>query len=124
MNIIPSKITAAGASTALELTGGRTASVDIPTAASEVGKTASFGVRPEDLQISTGDDFLFEGTVAIVEALGEVTLLYIDGLVQGEPIIAKIPGILPVKRGEKVRFTADKAKLHLFNAAGQSYRVS
>jgi alpha-glucoside transport system ATP-binding protein len=123
MNIIPAKITSAGATTTLELTGGRTSSIDIETPASEVGKTASFGVRPEDLQISTGDDFLFEGTVAIVEALGEVTLLYIDGLVQGEPIIAKIPGILDVKRGERVRFTADRNKLHLFDAAGQSYRA-
>ena len=124
MNIIPAKITAAGASTALELTGGRVSTVDISTVASEVGKTASFGVRPEDLQITTGEDFLFEGTVSIVEALGEVTLLYIDGLVQGEPIIAKIPGILDVKRGDKVRFTADRAKLHLFDAAGTSYRLS
>lgn len=124
MNIIPAKITSAGASTALELTGGRISSVDIPTAASELGKTASFGVRPEDLQITTGEDFLFEGTVSIVEALGEVTLLYIEGLVQGEPIIAKIPGILDVKRGDRVRFTADKAKLHLFDADGKSYRAS
>ena len=123
MNIIPAKIIAAGAATSLELTGGRTSNVGIETPAADVGKTASFGVRPEDLQITTGEDFLFEGTVAIVEALGEVTLLYIEGLVQGEPIIAKIPGILDVKRGARVRFTADKAKLHLFDAAGQSYRT-
>jgi hypothetical protein len=36
--------------------------------------------------------------VAIVEALGEVTLLYIEGLVANEPIIVKLPGILDVKR--------------------------
>ena len=124
MNVIPAKITAAGETTALELTGGRVCDVGIAMAASEVGKTASFGVRPEDLAITTGDDFLFEGTVSIVEALGEVTLLYIDGLVPGEPIIAKIPGILPVKRGDKVRLTADRAKLHLFDAAGKSYRAA
>ena len=76
------------------------------------------------LQITTGEDFLFEGTVSIVEALGEVTLLYIEGLVPGEPIIAKIPGILAVRRGDKVRFTADKARLHLFDAAGNSYRAA
>ena len=46
-----------------------------------------------------------------------------EGLVDKEPIIAKIPGILPVHRGDKVRFTADKAKLHLFNDEGRSYRV-
>ena len=62
--------------------------------------------------------------MSIVEALGEVTLLYIDGLVEGEPIIAKIPGILGVRRGDRVRLTADRAKLHLFDAAGKSYRMS
>ena len=70
-----------------------------------------------------GENFLFEGTVSIIEALGEVTLLYIEGLVPNEPIIAKIPGILKVGRGEKVRFTADMAKLHLFDAEGKSYRT-
>ncbi|RVI11486.1 TOBE domain-containing protein, partial [Sinorhizobium meliloti] len=94
-----------------------------PTNASENGKTASFGVRPEDLRVTEADDFLFEGTVSIVEALGEVTLLYIEGLVENEPIIAKMPGIARVGRGDKVRFTADKAKLHLFDTNGQSYRA-
>ena len=123
MNIIPSIVTATGAQTTVKLTGGKSVTLDIPTDSSQNGKTASFGARPEDLQVTTGEDFLFEGTVSIVEALGEVTLLYIEGLVDKEPIIAKIPGILPVHRGDKVRFTADKAKLHLFDADGRSYRA-
>jgi alpha-glucoside transport system ATP-binding protein len=123
MNVIPSTITATGAQTTVTLAGGKSVTLDIPTNASEAGKKASFGVRPEDLQATEGQDFLFEGTIAIVEALGEVTLLYIEGLVENEPIIAKIPGILKVGRGDKVRFTADKAKLHLFDADGRSYRV-
>ena len=123
MNVIPAKIINAGAQTTVELTGGKHSILDIPTPAAAAGKTASFGVRPEDLRISTGDDFLFEGTVGIIEALGEVTLLYIEGLVADEPIIAKMPGILDIKRGEKVRFTADRAKLHLFDESGKSYRV-
>ncbi|WVT73838.1 sn-glycerol-3-phosphate ABC transporter ATP-binding protein UgpC [Sinorhizobium chiapasense] len=123
MNIIPSTVTATGAQTTVKLTGGKSVTLDIPTDSSQNGKTASFGARPEDLQVTTGEDFLFEGTVSIVEALGEVTLLYIEGLVDKEPIIAKIPGILPVHRGDKVRFTADKAKLHLFDADGRSYRA-
>lgn len=123
MNVIPAKVIEAGTSTAVELKGGAKAIVDVATAGSERGKAVSFGVRPEDLQITTNPDFLFEGTVSIVEALGEVTLLYIEGLVDGEPIIAKIPGIQSVKRGDKVRFTADRSKLHLFDSAGESYRV-
>ncbi|PZM11968.1 ABC transporter ATP-binding protein [Rhizobium tubonense] len=122
MNIIPSSIAQTGDTTTITLTGGKSVTLDIPSAASEKGKTASFGVRPEDLRIATGEDYLFEGDVAIVEALGEVTLLYIEGLVDGEPIVAKLSGIVDIKRGQKMRFAADRAKLHLFDAEGHTYR--
>ncbi|KQS80935.1 ABC transporter ATP-binding protein [Rhizobium sp. Leaf384] len=122
MNIIPAKIVATGVQTTVELVGGKRDILDIATPDTESGRSASFGVRPEDLQITTGDSFLFEGTVSIVEALGEVTLLYIEGLVPDEPIIAKLAGIQPIKRGDRVRFTADRAKLHLFDGEGKTYR--
>ncbi|MET0172600.1 MAG: sn-glycerol-3-phosphate ABC transporter ATP-binding protein UgpC, partial [Agrobacterium vaccinii] len=61
MNIISGKVTTTGAQTALELADGKSLIVPIATAAGEEGKAASFGVRPEDLSISTGDDYLFEG---------------------------------------------------------------
>lgn len=122
MNVIPATITAGGAQTTVTLAGGKSVTLDIVTGTGESGKAASFGVRPEDLQVSGTDEFLFEGTVSIVEALGEVTLLYIEGLVKDEPIIVKLPGTLPIKRGETLRFTADRSKLHLFDAAGLSYR--
>ncbi|SOC45416.1 maltose ABC transporter ATP-binding protein /trehalose ABC transporter ATP-binding protein /sucrose ABC transporter ATP-binding protein [Rhizobium subbaraonis] len=123
MNVIPAKIVATGDATTVELKGGMKTTLDIATQDAEQGRDASFGVRPEDLQITMGDDFLFEGTVSIVEALGEVTLLYIEGLVEGEPIIAKIPGIRAVKRGDRVRFSAERSKLHLFDKDGRSYRA-
>ena len=122
MNIIPSTISEAGSATTVTLTGGKSVTLDIATAASEKGKTASFGVRPEDLEIATGDNYLFEGDVSIVEALGEVTLLYIEGLVPGEPIIAKLSGTIDIKKGQRMRFAADRQKLHLFDAEGRTYR--
>ncbi|RKE86160.1 sn-glycerol-3-phosphate ABC transporter ATP-binding protein UgpC [Rhizobium sp. AG855] len=122
MNIMPSTIIETGAVTRIKLKDGSEVAVDIETAATEKGKTASFGVRPEDLSIATGDQFLFEGTISIVEALGEVTLLYVMGPVEEEPIVVKLPGIVDVKKGQTVRFSADKTKLHLFDAAGQTYR--
>jgi len=122
MNIIPATIAEAGAETVVTLTGGKSVTLDIATPASEKGATASFGVRPEDLRLAEGNDYLFEGEVAIVEALGEVTLLYIEGLVDGEPIVAKLPGIAPIERGQKMRFVADRDKLHLFDSGGRTYR--
>jgi len=121
MNIIPATIRETGPETGLELTGGKTVRVGVATDASQQGRAASFGVRPEDLRLAMDGDYLFEGDISIVEALGEVTLLYIEGLVAGEPIIAKIPGILDVRKGQTMRFTADTAKLHLFDAEGKTY---
>jgi alpha-glucoside transport system ATP-binding protein len=123
MNIIPATIAATGDTTRLTLEGGSVVSVPIATPDSENGKKAHFGVRPEDLNITTGDDYLFEGEVAIVESLGEVTLFYIEGLSADEPIIAKVPGTSPIQRGTKIRFTADQGKLHIFNADGRSYQA-
>ncbi len=122
MNIIAAKITETGQSTSIELAGGKALAVNLPTPASEQGKSASFGVRPEDLSIVTGDDYLFEGKVSLVEALGEVTLLYLEAPKGQDPIVVKVPGILSVTRGETLRFAAPHEKLHLFNADGKTYR--
>ncbi len=121
MNIIPATIAEAGATTRLTLESGASVSVPIATDPSEKGKTAHFGVRPEDLVVTTGKDFLFEGHVALIEALGEVTLIYIEGLSGDEPIIAKLGGDARVERGASVRLAAEPGALHLFNAEGRSY---
>ncbi|MGR9134417.1 ABC transporter ATP-binding protein [Rhizobium leguminosarum] len=122
MNIIPATVAGTGSQTTVTLTGGMSVTLDVATDASEMGKEASFGVRPEDLRVADGGDYLFEGEVSIVEALGEVTLLYIEGLVPGEPIVVKLPGIYDVKKGQRMRFAADRQKLHLFDATGHTYR--
>ncbi|SCB61035.1 maltose ABC transporter ATP-binding protein /trehalose ABC transporter ATP-binding protein /sucrose ABC transporter ATP-binding protein [Rhizobium aethiopicum] len=122
MNIIPATIAQTGSQTTVTLTGGMSVTLDVATDGSEKGKRASFGVRPEDLRIADGADYVFEGEVSIVEALGEVTLLYIEGLVPGEPIVVKLPGIYDVHKGQKMRFAADRQKLHLFDATGHTYR--
>ena len=122
MNIIPGTIESAGASAVISFANGKSVDTGIAVPDADKGKKASFGIRPEDLVATTGDDFLFEGTVSIVEALGEVTLLYVEDLTEDEPIIAKMPGHQQVKRGGRLRFTADKAKLHLFDAGGHTYR--
>ena len=123
MNIMPAKITRAGETTEVELKDGKRFEVPIATPAEDNGKDVSFGVRPEDVrEAGEGEDFLFEGAASIVEALGEVTLIYIEGeLIDDEPIIVKLPGIHGGKPGDMMRFVADGEKLHLFDANGRSY---
>ncbi|HET7412425.1 MAG TPA: sn-glycerol-3-phosphate ABC transporter ATP-binding protein UgpC, partial [Pararhizobium sp.] len=59
MNVIPATIEETGEATRLTLTGGKSVTLDIATGAAEKGKSASFGVRPEDLRPATGEEFLF-----------------------------------------------------------------
>ena len=123
MNIMPVKITRAGETTEVELKDGKRFEVPVKTPEKDVGKKASFGVRPEDVrEAAEGEDFLFEGKIAIMEALGEVTLIYIEGdLIDEDPIIVKLPGIHKGKPGDVMRFVADSERLHLFDESGHSY---
>jgi len=123
MNILPVTIGEPGSETSVTLKGGRSTSVPITVPAADKGGKASLGVRPEDLEISTNDDYLFEGRVLLVEALGEVTLLYLEGGAGEEPVIVKLPGTSDVSKGDIVRLKTVPQKLHLFDAEGRTYRA-
>jgi alpha-glucoside transport system ATP-binding protein len=123
MNILPATFETTGAETAVKLHSGELVNLEIASPNQIQGSKGSFGVRPEDLSIVEGEgSYLFEGTVTLVEALGEVTLLYVDVPGSSEPVTVKLPGIVAQERGKKLRFNAPKNKLHLFDEAGQSLR--
>jgi multiple sugar transport system ATP-binding protein/alpha-glucoside transport system ATP-binding protein len=121
MNILPAEITKAGKTTEVEYADGRKASVPVETPANAGGQGISFGVRPEDLYVAESSKALFEGAVDYVEQLGEVQLVYLDIGREGEPLVAKLAGNVPVKRGEKMRFDASPDTLHIFDGDGRSF---
>ena len=123
MNILPVTVSEPAAKATVTLKGGRAVSVPIAVPPTDKGKPASLGVRPEDLEISTSDDYLLEGRVLLVEALGEVTLLYLEAGSGEEPVIVKLPGTSDVSKGDIVRLKTTAEKLHLFNAEGRTYRT-
>ena len=86
------------------------------------GQEAHLGFRPEDMSVvSDGSkDALVEGEVTLVEALGEVTNLYVEVEGASEPVVAKVAGTFDVKRGDRIGLDADASKMHLFNAEGRS----
>ena len=118
MNLLPGRVTATGPMTTVQLDGGGMAQAAIPTRAGDEGMRVNLGIRPEDMRETEGQA-IFEGTVDLTEALGEVTLLYFGTRGEGVPVIAKLPGIHPGLNGRSVRLTADPAALHLFHD-GQS----
>jgi alpha-glucoside transport system ATP-binding protein len=120
MNLFAGHVTEAGAQTRVALDHGGTASVPVRTGEKDRGSTVRLGVRPEDLTPTEGDWFV-QGVVEIVEGLGETTLLHIDGGDEAAPIIAKLPGIHRIERGQTIRLAAAPEKLHLFDAQGKSF---
>ncbi|AZY92663.1 MULTISPECIES: ABC transporter ATP-binding protein [Paracoccus] len=118
MNLLPGRVKTVGAMTTVALDVGLEAQVAIPTRAGDEGMVVNLGVRPEDMRETDGTP-VFEGTVDLTEALGEVTLLYFGTGAETAPITAKLPGIHPDLKGKRVRLTADPHALHLFHK-GQS----
>ncbi len=118
MNLLAGEVVETGAQTTVRLAGGGVAQSAVPTTAADIGLKVNVGVRPEDMRI-TRKEALFTGRVEIVEALGEVTLLYFGAEAGSSPVIAKLPGIHAGLRRSEVSLDADPAKVHLF-AAGRS----
>ena len=76
------------------------------------------GLRPEDLRpVSPGEASMIDGTVTLVERLGEVTLVHLKDR-GGRALIAKLGGDLSVSRGDTLALAAPGDRLHLFNADG------
>ncbi|AUQ57729.1 ABC transporter ATP-binding protein [Phaeobacter inhibens] len=119
MNLIPGTVIAAGPRTTVRLNSGEEVMADIPTTDADQGLAVNVGVRPEDLVETGAGGALIDSRVDIVEALGEVTVLYIAAGEGKDPLIAKLPGIHKGLRGSSVRLYADPARLHLFHN-GQS----
>ena len=118
MNLLSGEVVGTGKTTKIRTDqGGGIITAAIPTQKGDEGMKVEIGIRPEDFVAAEGDDFAFEGRVGITEALGEVTLLYFDskGSTGDDPVIAKLSGIHPSKRGEVLRLSAAPEKIHLFH---------
>jgi len=119
MNLWAGEVVATGPQTRVKLAAGCEALADIPTTEADMGRQVKVGVRPEDLRATEGTP-VFTGTVDFTELLGEVTQIYFD-TTSGDPVIAKLPGIVHGLRGTEIRLAAPAEKVHLF-ADGRSMR--
>jgi ABC-type sugar transport system ATPase subunit len=123
MNTIPCVIEAAGTEPRVKPFSCTATRVPVAIPDSAIGKNGTFGVRPEDLILTSGGDAIFTGTVDIVEHLGEVTLLYVNCGDPDEPVVAKLDGNVPIEKGANIALTAETAKLHVFDELGKAFPV-
>ncbi|MFK8079932.1 MAG: ABC transporter ATP-binding protein [Granulosicoccus sp.] len=121
MNLLPGKIVETGEITKVSLThGGGVISSAVSTKDDLKGASVNIGIRPEDMQPVTGENYAFESVIEIAEALGEVTQVYFQREnAESDPVIAKLQGIHRDVRDKSMRMSADMSKVHLFTE-GQS----
>jgi multiple sugar transport system ATP-binding protein len=117
MNFFPVNIAAINGQTAsVVLPGGRTVEIAVATGAG--ARSAELGVRPEHLTVVDPMDpaAAFAGTVAIIEHLGNSTILYVETPV-GQ-LIVEGEGDLGAKSGQTVGLRLNQSHALLFGATG------
>ena len=113
MNVLPAERTADGK---VRLQGGAAVDLAAPSGAG----TFSLGIRPEDLRLAgEGEAAFLEGSVVLVERLGEAQLVHIEAGM-AIPLVVKLPRSVRVERGDRLRVAADAAAFHLFDESGRA----
>ena len=115
MNLMPGKIIATGDHTRIEVQGGGTITSAYPSRDADMGRVVNIGIRPEDFTTTEDGDYAAEAKVALHEALGEVTLLYMEKRpMDDDQLVAKLAGIHVGMRGNALKLTAVPEKVHVF----------
>jgi len=98
--------------------GGHTATIT-SRGGTASGNSVEIGVRPEHLALGPAGvaGSSFDGTISIVEQLGNTTLLYVD--TAAGTLIVEGEGNLQIAVGDKVGLTIDPKQSHLFGADGK-----
>lgn len=101
--------------------GGSTIPTTIATSvAPTVGQGLTFGVRPESLRVAPDGEIA--GTIALVERLGDRTLIH-TRLEDGTVIVGDDIGKSTLEAGAPVRLKIDGSAVHLFDAEGKAYHA-
>jgi multiple sugar transport system ATP-binding protein len=101
--------------------GGATIPTTMATAsAPAAGQGLTFGVRPDALRVAADGEI--EGTIALVERLGDRTLIH-TRLADGTEVVGDDIGKSMLQAGAPVRLKVDGSAVHLFDADGTAYHA-
>jgi alpha-glucoside transport system ATP-binding protein len=121
MNMFKGTVQDTGNATVVRLENGTSVLVPVPSNGNDKGTPVQLGVRPEDMMIGDQGETIFRSEVAIVEGLGDNTLLYLKRDGEEDNVIAKLTGVQRVQRGASIDIHAEPHKLHLFDSDGRSF---
>jgi len=121
MNFIDTEVLASDPSGAkIALPGGGSVVAKVDGSGVRAGDKVKLGVRPEHLS-ETGGEASFNGTVEVVEELGESHFLYVRGG-DGKLITLRHAGDAPVSDASDVTVGVPGDLCHVFKADGTALR--
>jgi len=91
-------------------------SLHIPVALPTYEGELQIGVRPEHVGVCAVDQGAGNSDILIVELLGNETVVHLNA--GGQPLVARLPGLVDVQVGTRVGLKLDRRHLHLFDASG------
>jgi multiple sugar transport system ATP-binding protein len=126
MNLLPGVVSAVGEDCLhVAIVGGQQVRVDVAPGTARAGDKVTLGLRAEHILEdgfggATGSEH-FNGTVNLVEHLGEANFIYVT-LTSGQDIVVRGDGNRNVEIGERIALSAGSHAFHLFDANGEAFR--
>ncbi|WP_027863977.1 ABC transporter ATP-binding protein [Massilia alkalitolerans] len=120
MNFLPGMLAGEeGPAVHVRLAGGTLVDVAADAARASPGAAVTLGVRPEHLRVEGTDGRGIPATVALVEYLGDSTIVYaqVEGLAEMVSLKCRPDSACP-ERGERVTLAFEPVHGHLFDADG------
>jgi ABC-type sugar transport system ATPase subunit len=101
----------------LMLSDGQELKVKLP-ASCKSGDTVTLGCRPEHMTLGGTSKFKLDGTIDLIERLGETGFAHVR-LASGQTVIAEVRGDPHTSSGQTAKLTFGADHLHLFNGDGR-----
>ena len=79
----------------------------------DISRKIVFGIRPEDINICTDNDYDWESKAFVVEKLGSSSFVYLES--KNEPVVVECPGDSSIKVGDVVKVKFDFNKVSIFD---------
>ena len=119
MNFLNAKIHhSAPENTQIMLESGRVIQASIDSSSLNKGDIVKLGLRPEHIALHCENNTV-EGTVTLIEHLGELSYLYVDIGQEGEMVL-KVDGDNQHQAGDKITFGIQPNHLYLFDHQGKA----
>lgn len=119
MNFLQGKVQQADSENSqVVLESGRVIRASIDTSSLNEGDTVQLGLRPEHIALNCSEN-TFEGTVTLIEHLGELSYLYVDVGQEGE-LVLKVNGDNQHQAGDRIQFGIKPNYLYLFDHEGKA----